>query len=219
MVESRLGCLWGAGTSGALGALLGCISRSPPQGWGLTCRFGTLCTEGTASPSACEVSARCPGRPRGSAARSWCRTPGPAGCPARCTPSTARPLSATREGGQGCLLVRFYPARTLGRAGGCQHPGVVSPSPTYPCPRPQPRARGRAAAGSSWTGSSRWRRHRGSGRGGSSRRPPGTGWWPPPARSIHISGGTGRPGGVSAAAGEPNRAPVIHPNPSGCAHL
>lgn len=75
------------------------------------------------------MSGRCPGRPRGSAARSWCTTPGPAGRPARCTPSTACPLSATREGGQACLLVGFYPARTLGRAGGSQHPGVVSPGP------------------------------------------------------------------------------------------
>lgn len=94
-------------------------------------------------------------------------------------------------------------------------PRAGVPSPTYPCPRPQPRARGRAAAGSSWTGSSRWRRHRGSGRGGSSRRPPGMGWWPPPARSIHISRGTGSPVGVSTAAGEPNRAPGHPPRPLG----
>lgn len=94
-----------------------CTSLPQPQRRRLTCRFGTLCTQGTASPSACGASGQCPGRPRGSAARSWCRKPGPAGHPARRTPSTGRPLNRDRE--EGC---QDHPL-----AGLCPLPGTLGP--------------------------------------------------------------------------------------------
>lgn len=205
-MESSPGCLRGAGAgmraaspsrTPLIAIQPSCTSLPQPQRRRLTCRFGTLCTQGTASPSACGASGQCPGRPRGSAARSWCRKPGPAGHPARRTPSTGRPLNRDRE--EGCQdhpLAGLCPLPGTPPPGqeGTQHPGLVVPTHTHPSARPRPRARDRGAGGSSWTGSSRWRRRRGSGRGGGSR-PPGTGWWPPSADSVHISESGGAPWG------------------------
>lgn len=116
--------------------------------------------------------------------------------PARRTPRTGRPL-CMRLGRQDPPLGTKPPPPLHASLS----PREQDPAPgTHPSAPPRPRARDTGAENSSWPGSSRWRRRRGSGRAGGSRQP-GTGWWPPSADSVHISGRGSSPAGSGLRTG------------------